>query len=174
MGLVQHRAAKATGSPLLDVDVRNWKIDSGLSAGVAVAFLAAFLLEGSQWSHFLPYIDPALVTLLVLIMIWDPIKIVAEGVGELLAIAPEKAVQEQVREEFARMVTEYPVDDFTLRMLKSGRTHYLLAHVVLKPDAQIQRIEELDTMRRRFTTGLQELHPPWEVDVVFVADKSLA
>lgn len=174
LAIVQHRAAKSTGSPLLEVDVRNWKIDSALSAGVAVAFLAAFLLRDSQWSHLLPYVDPALVAVMVLLMIWDPIKIVAEGVGELLAIAPEKSVQDLVRVEFARLVADYPVDDFNLRMLKSGRTHYLLAHVVLNPDAEIQRIEELDAMRRRVTTGLQGLHPPWEVDVIFVADKSLA
>lgn len=174
LAVVQHRAAKATGSPLLAVDVRNWQIDSGLSGGVGVAFLVAFLLRDSQWTYLLPYVDPALVGLLVLLMIREPIKIVAEGIGELLAIAPEKEMQERVREEFARLVTDYPVEDFTLRMLKSGRAHYLLAHVVLKPDSQIQRIEELDAMRRRITTGLQELHPPWEVDVVFVADKSLA
>lgn len=174
LALVQQRAAKATGSPLLDVDVKNWKIDAGLSSGVAVAFLAAFVLKDSQWAHLLPYVDPALVTVLVLLMVWDPIKIVAEGVGELLAIAPEKSVQDQVHEEFARLVVDYPVDEFNLRMLKSGRTYYLLAHVVVEPDTPLESFEELDAMRRMITSGLRELHPPWEVDVVFVADKSLA
>lgn len=174
LAVMQHRAAKATGSPLLAVDVKNWQIDAGLSVGVGVAFLAAFLLRDSQWAHLLPFVDPALVTLLVLIMIWDPIKIVAEGVGELLAIAPEKSVQDQVHEEFARLVSDYPVDHFNLRMLKSGRTYYLLAHVVVEPDTPIASVAELDSMRAEITSGLRELHPPWEVDVVFVADRSLA
>ena len=174
LALAQRRAAKATGSPLLEVDVKNWQIDAALSAGVALAFSAAFLLRDSQWAHLLPYVDPALVTVLVLLMIWDPIRIVADGVGELLAVSPEKAVQEQVQEEFARLVADDPVDSFKLRMLKSGRTYYLLAHVVVTPRTRITGVEELDAMRSRITSGLRALHPPWEVDVVFVADKTLA
>ena len=174
LAVMQHRAAKTTASPLLAVDVKNWQIDAGLSTGVAVAFLVAFVLRESQWAHLLPYVDPTLVTVLVLIMIRDPIKIVAEGVAELLAIAPDKEMQDRVRDEFARLVTDYPVDDFNLRMLKSGRTYYLLAHVVVKPDTPIASVAELDSMRAEITSGLRELHPPWEVDVVFVADRSLA
>ena len=46
--------------------------------------------------------------------------------------------------------------------------------VVVEPDTPLESFEELDAMRRKITSGLRELHPPWEVDVVFVADKSLA
>jgi len=174
LAVVQNRAAKATGSPLLEVDVKNWKIDSLLSAGIGVAFLAAFLLRDSQWSGFLPYVDPTLVVLLVVIMIRDPIKIVVEGVGELLAVSPEESIQRQVRDEFARQVEEYPVRSFNLRMLKAGRTHYLLAHVVVEPESRIDDIREQDALRQQITSGLKKLQSPWEVDVVFVADESLA
>ena len=170
----QKRAAKITGSPLLEVDVENWKIDSLLSVGVGVAFLAAFLLRGSEWAQFLPYVDPVLVLILVAIMIKDPVRIVGEGVGELLAISPDKSVQEQVRDEFARLVEDYPVQSFNLRMLKAGRTYYLLAHVVVEAESPIGTIHELDEARREITRGLKKLHPPWEVDIVFVGDSSLA
>ena len=174
LALVQRRAALATRSPLLEVDVENWKIDALLSTGVGVAFLAAFLLRGSQWAEYLPYVDPTLVVILVAIMIKDPIKIIAAGVGELLAVSPDKRVQEQVRDEFARLVSDYPVQSFNLRMLKAGRTHYLLAHVVVDPEERVGSIRELDEARKRITEGLKQLHPPWEVDIVFVADPSLA
>ena len=174
LAVVQNRAAKATGSPLLEVDVKNWKIDSLLSAGIGVAFLAAFLLRDSQGSELLPYVDPTLVVLLVVIMIRDPIKIVVEGVGELLAVSPEESIQRQVRDEFARQVEEYPVRSFNLRMLKAGRTHYLLAHVVVEPESLIDDVREQDALRQQITSGLKKLQSPWEVDVVFVADESLA
>jgi len=174
LAVTQKRVAKRTGSPLLEVDVKNWKIDSLLSAGVGVAFLAAFLLRESQWAEYLPYVDPMLVIILVAIMIKDPVKIVAEGVGELLAISPEESTQLQVRDEFARQVEDYPVQSFNLRMLKAGRTYYLLAHVVVEAESPIGTIHELDEARREITRGLKKLHPPWEVDIVFVGDSSLA
>ena len=79
-----------------------------------------------------------------------------------------------MQEEFARQVAEYPVASFNLRMLKAGRTHYLLAHVVLAPQISIESIHSLDKMRRKITSGMKSLHPPWEVDIVFVGDESLA
>ena len=97
-----------------------------------------------------------------------------EGVGELVAIAPERAVQDEAREHFARLVADYPVERFTLRMLKSGRTFYLLAHVVVRPDYRPESVQDLDVMRAKIATGMKALHPPWEVDTVFVADESLA
>ena len=174
LAVMQKRAARTTRSPLLEVDVKNWKIDSLLSAGVGVAFLAAFFLRESNWSDLLPFVDPTLVILLVAIMIRDPIKIVVEGVGELLAISPEDSVQQQVRDEFARLVADYPVQSFNLRMLKAGRTYYLLAHVALEPDSPIDTIHDLDEARQEITRGLKRLHPPWEVDIVFVGDETLA
>lgn len=141
---------------------------------MGVAFLLAFLMRDSRWSYLLPYVDPALVALLVAVMIRDPIKIVVEGVGELLAVSPEETVQKQIQEKFARAVKGYPVRSFNLRMLKAGRTHYLLAHVVVEPDSRIDDIREQDALRKQITSGLKMLQPPWEVDVVFVADESLA
>jgi cation diffusion facilitator family transporter len=174
LAVLQNRAAKTTGSPLLEVDVKNWKVDALLSTGVGVAFLAAYLLRGSTWAEYMPYVDPTLVVILVAIMIKDPIKIIGEGVGELLAVSPDEATQQQVRDEFARLVADYPVQSFNLRMLKAGRTHYLLAHVVVEPASTIGSIKELDEARRQITEGLKQLHPPWEVDIVFVGDASLA
>lgn len=174
LAALQNRAAKTTGSPLLEVDVKNWKIDSLLSTGVGIAFLSAFLLRDSEWAEYLPYVDPTLVVILVAIMIKDPVRIVGEGVGELLAVSPDEAVQAQIRDEFARLVENYPVQSFNLRMLKAGRTHYLLAHVVVDPESPVGSIRELDDARKQITEGLKQLHPPWEVDIVFVADPSLA
>jgi cation diffusion facilitator family transporter len=174
LAVLQNRAAKSTGSPLLEVDVKNWKIDSLLSTGVGIAFLAAFLLRGSEWARYLPYVDPILVVILVAIMIKDPVKIIGEGVGELLAVSPDEELQRQVRDEFARLVADYPVQSFNLRMLKAGRTYYLLAHVVVDPESHIGSIRELDDARRQIAAGLKQLHPPWEVDIVFVADPLLA
>lgn len=171
---VQGRAAKASGSPLLQVDAKNWRIDCLLSAGVGVTFLSAFVLRDSEWGEWLPYVDPVLVVLLVAIMIRDPIEIVVEGVGELLAVSPEESIQRQVRDEFARLVEDLPVESFTLRMLKAGRAHYLLAHVVVERDSPLASIRDLDEARGHITQGLKRLHPPWEVDIVFVGDETLA
>jgi cation diffusion facilitator family transporter len=168
------RAAKRTGSPLIDVEVHTWRIDAVMSLGVLTAFAAAFFLDRTQWSHLVNYVDPALVIILVLAVIPTPIRIVWDGLGELLGAAPKESVQREVEEKFAELLAGYPVKKTVLRMERVGRTSYLLAHVVVEPDLALDGIEELDELRRALAAGIQELHPSWIVDTVFVADESLA
>ncbi|MGB5550413.1 MAG: hypothetical protein WBO74_07945, partial [Thermoanaerobaculia bacterium] len=83
-------------------------------------------------------------------------------------------VQREVEEKFRVLLEGYPVVKTVLRMERVGRTSYLLAHVVVEPDLPLAGIEELDELRRQIASGIQELHPSWIVDTVFVADESLA
>ncbi|MGB5163437.1 MAG: cation diffusion facilitator family transporter [Thermoanaerobaculia bacterium] len=168
------RAAKKSGSPLIDVEVHTWRIDAIMSLGVLAAFAAAFFVDRTRWSQLVDYVDPALVIVLVLAVISTPIRIVWDGLGELLGAAPKEPVQREVEEKFRELLEGYPVVKTVLRMERVGRTSYLLAHVVVEPDLPLAGIEELDELRRQIASGIQELHPSWIVDTVFVADESLA
>lgn len=173
MAGVMSALAKRSRSPLVAVEVQTWRVDAVVSLGVVAAFLAAFLLEGSRWSHVVDYVDPGLVTLMILAVIPTPIRIVLNSLGELLSIAPEKPVQQEVQERFDELVADYPFDKNILRMARVGRVSYLLAHILVKPDFRLQSVGELDLIRKRIESGIRELHPSWEVDTLFVADESL-
>ena len=174
VAILLSRAAKKTGSPLIEVEVHTWRIDAIMSLGVLAAFVAAFFVDRTQWSHLVNYVDPALVVILVLAVISTPIRIVIEGLGELLGAAPRESVQREVEDKFEELLAGYPVEKTVLRMERVGRTSYLLAHVVVEPNLELTGIEELDDLRRKIAAGIQELHPSWIVDTVFVADESLA
>jgi predicted Co/Zn/Cd cation transporter (cation efflux family) len=134
---------------------------------------AAYLLEGSRWSGVVDYVDPGLVTLMILAVILMPIRIVLDSLGELLTIAPEKPVQQEVQERFDELVADYPFVNSTLRMARVGRVSYLLAHILVRPEFRVQDVSDLDTIRKRIEAGIRDLHPSWEVDTLFVADESL-
>jgi cation diffusion facilitator family transporter len=173
LAVAQNRVAKATGSPLLEVDARNWRIDGILSGAVLLAFLGAFLIQKTRWSHLLPYVDPALVAVLIVAVVREPVRIVRDGLGELLYISPPPEVQHEVRQRFDELVADYGFQRTHLRMVKVGRVSYLSAHVVVPEGFVLSRIDELDEIRRRIAQGIQELHPSWTVDTIFVADEAL-
>jgi cation diffusion facilitator family transporter len=174
VAILLSRAARKTGSPLIEVEVHTWRIDAIMSLGVLAAFVAAFFVDRTQWSHLVNYVDPALVVILVLAVIATPTRIVIEGLAELLGAAPKDSVQREVEKKFEELLAGYPVEKTVLRMERVGRTSYLLAHVVVEPNLELTGIEELDDLRRKIAAGIQELHPSWIVDTVFVADDSLA
>ena len=94
------------------------------------------------------------------------------------ALARERQAKRIARhrkeQQYGMLSARKPVTKTVLRMEKVGRTSYLLAHVVVESDLSLSGIEELDELRRKIAAGVQELHPSWIVDTVFVADESLA
>ena len=167
---VMHRAAVRTGSPLLALDVRSWLIDAALSAGVGLAFVLAYLIQDTGFAWFVPYTDPALVALLTLFILPVPLRIVREGMHQLLGGAPEPDVQARIdallEQEFQHL------DDVTprVRMLQAGRLVYVQVYLIVPPDVEIGGIGLLDEVRDRIYEVLAADLPNLTLDVVFTAD----
>lgn len=170
VGAVQRRAAASIGSPLLAVDSRNWLIDGLLSGVVALVFLAALILGRTRWAAVVPYMDPALVILLVLGIAWVPLRIVRDSLREILAFAPDQALQDDVRGRVERALEEVPVASSQVRIMKIGRFLYVLNQIVVSPEFRPGRVEELDRVRERIAAALEGVEPTPVVDTLFTED----
>jgi cation diffusion facilitator family transporter len=168
---VQSRINKTTGSPLLAVDVKNWTLDGFINTGVGLAFLIAMVFTGTRWDSVVPYVDPILLILLVLALIWVPLTTVLENVGELLQIAPVAEEQKQVRERFDKAILHVPVEKSYVRMVKIGRFFYCLCQLIMPPSYRIESVKDLDEIRGRIAAGLEGVHPRLVLDVLFTENE---
>ncbi len=168
---LQQRGARRTESPLLEVEAGSWRIDGFLSLAVALAFGASYLATGTRFEPFLPFVDPSLVILLVLLAAPVPLRVVGRNVGELLLGAPPEAAQDAVRERVEAVMGELPVRRTVIRMMKVGRQRAALVYVLVEAGTALEGIEELDEVRQSVTEELAALQPSWVVDVLFVADE---
>ena len=84
----QRRLAREVGSPLLEVDARNWFVDGMISSTAAVAFIVAAVLTHLGHTTAADYVDPTLVVILVLVMARIPIITFWESLLEILQVAP--------------------------------------------------------------------------------------
>jgi len=171
VGGVQRRAARRTGSPLVEVDAKNWLVDGVLSGVVAAVFVAALLLERSQYAHWVPYIDPVLVIAVVLAILVVPIRIVREGLREILGFAPPSEVQADVRARIEGAVGEMPTAMVRVNMMKIGRFFYVLNQVVVSPEFRPSRVGDLDAVRERIARAMDGFEPTPIVDTVFTEDE---
>jgi len=167
---IQRRTARRTGSPLLEVETKQWLIDGWISGVVGVAFVVAYLLEGTSLAHWVPYVDPALVLVLVLVIIAVPVRIILGGVRELLNMAPDRETQAQVRERFATATQGQEFVESHVRMLKVGRFLYVLIQIVVPESFRVTRVRELDEIRQRISDEMKDLHPGFVMDTVFTED----
>ncbi|MCL7970794.1 MAG: cation diffusion facilitator family transporter [marine benthic group bacterium] len=171
VGAVQRRAARRIGSPLLEVDSKNWLIDGLLSGVVAAVFGLALILGRTRFAYMVPYVDPVLVIVLILAILAVPIRTIREGLREILAFAPEPGVQEEVRRRVEGAIGDLPLAASHVRMMKVGRFLYVLNQLVVSPEFRPGRVKELDKVRQRIATAMEGFEPTPIVDTVFTEDE---
>lgn len=166
------RAARSSHSPILQTDAHAWLMDAALSGGVALAFLAGYLLQGSRYSDLLPYLDPGLVILMVIALISIPFRTMREGLRGLLGAAPDDALQNALNVRAREVLSEMELDEFLIRMARLGRLLYALVYVRVPEDWTVRGIRDLDEARDTLEGALEEAAaeagvPIIEVDTVF-------
>ena len=63
IALIETTVANKTGLPMVRVDSKNWFVNGLISLSIGVTFIFVGLIKGSQWSRFIPYADPTIVTI---------------------------------------------------------------------------------------------------------------
>ena len=171
MALMLRRNAKKFHSPLLAVDARDWLVDAWISLGIALAFVGAFGLSHSQWSFMVPYVDPMLVTLIAIAVTPIPIKTVIEGVNQLLAAAPEPELETQIRSALEAQVEDYPIQQIQLQMAQIGRALCISIQVLVPSQFKLTHVQDLDSIRTKFTHSIEALHPYPDIEISFTGDE---
>ena len=61
---------------------KSWVIDTAISSAVLFGFLAGYLIVGTSYEMYLNYLDPLVVTILVVIAIPVPLRILWNSLKE--------------------------------------------------------------------------------------------
>jgi len=165
----QRALAKKTSSPLLVVDSKNWLIDGLMSVAVGIAFLVALLLADTPNDHLLPYADPAVVIILVILSLPIPFKIIRDNWKQMLGRAPDEALQQKARAAVARVLDASEEYDTKIRMDQLGRLTYLQLYVVIKGSLNPD-VSRLDGCRAAVHDALKDDFDNLALDVIFTHD----
>lgn len=170
--ILMHRYARRLNLPLLEVEARDWTVDGCISSAVALTFVVTMLLQDTAWNIYLPYVDPLLVALLVLVIIPLPLRTVFEGVNQLLGVAPESELDREIRKTISQVARsqKHPIDRFHLQMMVQGRVLYVFIQLLVPAEFAVERVQELDQLRQKFADAIADLHPFPEIDIVFTED----
>lgn len=174
MAWSQQRTSRTLTSPLLAADARNWMIDGLLSSATAAAFLLAFLLRDGDGAHLVPYVDPGLVLLLVLVTVRVPLSMIVANLREMVMAAPAEAQQADVRSRVEGATGDLPVEMLRVRMAPIGRYFYVMVHVILPADWQPTSLRQIDDARCRVARALEGIHARPVLDVLFTSDRRWA
>lgn len=167
---VLHRAVKTSRSPLVEADAKNWLVNGAISSAVLLGFLSILVIRKTPLAFVLPYIDPTLVLILVLVFISVPIRMAWQALMELLNRALSPEVLKQARELIVQHTAGLPVQRLYVRAIQAGRTRMIMTHVVLPTTFRPDSLTQFDTIRQATHAALQRMHRPVILDMVFTAN----
>lgn len=165
----QRMLAKKTGSPLLSVDSKNWLIDGFMSVAVGIAFLIAVFLADSAYAHLLPYADPVVVIILVVLSLPIPFTIIRDNWRQMLGRAPGEAVQQKARAAVEKVLETSEDYDTKIRLDELGRLTYIQLYVVVKGSIDPD-LDRLDRCRSEVRDALKDDFDKLALDVIFTRD----
>jgi cation diffusion facilitator family transporter len=173
VGLVLRRATR-DGSDLVRAEAAEWVGDTLLSVGVLIGFLVAYALLAAGRDDLAAYVDPVMVTLVSLAFLWVPIKLIASSLREILSMAPEADVLDQLRACVAAVEERYAFSESFLRASKVGNRMDIEIDFVVGAESAVRTIAESDTVRQDLHERLAALGYERSVVVTFTADRRWA
>ncbi|MEL7356391.1 MAG: cation diffusion facilitator family transporter [Cyanobacteria bacterium J06560_6] len=172
MALLQKHFAQQSGSPILELDYKNWLIDGVISGAVTLAFGAILLLQNTAWEWLIPYADPALVLLLVIVVLPLPLQTVIQNGLQLMGKAPDGSRSEQVEEIVGTALASVPHQEYHIRQTSMGRMLYVQVYLcVTLAQEENYQAGEVDRVRSLIYEPLNAQFPFLAMDLVVTCDR---
>ena len=166
----QHVVARRIVSPIISVDARSWTIDGLITLMTTIAFFLGLLLKNGRFSAYVPYIDPVLVMVLVIMILPVPLRMLGSNIREALQFAASSDIQQSVRERLQQILSDVPAERTDIRVMKSGRYIYVTIYELIPDDSRDIPLYELDEIRGRVMESFEKSKWRYFIDLIFTMD----
>lgn len=172
-GLYVRRANRAIGSDLLALDAKSWLMSASMTVGLIIAFAFGALVEGTRHAWMAPYIDPAILAIVSLILIPIPIRTLTRAMKDILLVTP-RDLMAHVENVAQHIVVRHGFEGFRAYVAKVGRGRQIELYFLVARNGPARRIEEWDAMRDEIAAELGGDNPDLWLTIAFTTDPEWA
>jgi cation diffusion facilitator family transporter len=169
MTLLLSRRARALKSPMLRIDARSWLVSAFLSLGLLLGFALATALAGTQWQHWIPYLDAIALLSMAVIMLPMPLMGLWRSMSDVLQVAPNE-LDLRVHEVMDGLVKERQFLEYTSYVARAGRGRFVEIHILVAPGTAMD-IATADAIRSEVSQRLNAGAPTFWLTIDFTADR---
>lgn len=119
-------------TPTIAAELYLWKQDIANSIGLSAGFFAQIALSRTPLRWLVPYMDSVIAIVMAGILIREPVQSIAQGLRELVLMAPDAETMGRIREEVNGILEEYLYSCTFLDVIQTGRKIWV--EVYLTPD----------------------------------------
>ncbi len=124
---------KKLNTSILNLEYKNWLIDTLISASVGFTFVISWMLEGTFMNEYLVYTDAFATLLIILIVIKLPLQTIYSGIREILLSAPPTEITDIIDKTGNEIFSRNNIEEYNWKITKTGREIYILFHAKVKP-----------------------------------------
>ena len=157
-------------SELIAAEMNQWHMDALLSLGVFVGFIIGWGLAFTPLDFIVPFVDPLMVLLVAGYFIKVPLSEMYGALRELLEMAPEHVISQEVAGHVSELGNIYSFDSYDMRLQKMGSKLYIEVDYVVPRGNPID-IRTMDYIRHQLKERLQELPLNLWTTIVFTHEK---
>ena len=159
-----YRKNRTMHSPLINMEMQGWKIDSIVSLGMAFAFLLPFIFPFDWFERVIPYLDQIITVVLSLIMIPTPIRTIITGIRDLMLIPPEEETVNDIKETIEPIIGVYGHKNLYYDIVRTGRKLWISVYITF--DKDIVSLSKFKIMQDQCIRVLAEKYPDFYFELL--------
>ncbi len=168
LAYILYRMNQTAQSSMIEVDLQGWIVGGILSVAVGLSFLAVIWMESAGYHQWVPYMDPLVLLVLIVMMLPMPLKILKENGLQIIGRSDNAEHLAELQQMTSAVFAEVPVVDIKLRALQEGRMIYVQAYIQLQSDTPFD-LNQQDCYRKRLYQQLKQTNDYLSLDVIYTA-----
>ncbi|WP_188035557.1 cation diffusion facilitator family transporter [Pseudomonas sp. EZ-C24] len=173
IAVVEARANRTLNSDFVRMDVKGWVMSASITAALLIAFCVGLAIQGTQWQWISPYIDPAVLGLVCLVIIPLPLSVVRQALADIFLVTPSD-LKQHVDNVAQAFVHKHGLQSFRAYVAKVGRSREIELYFIVPADMAARTIAEWDALRNEIGDAVGGEGPDRWITVVFTGDPEWA
>ncbi|MEP9350078.1 cation transporter [Xanthobacter sp. KR7-225] len=173
MALFASRANRSIKSDFLALDAKAWLMSAALTAALLVAFVAGALVQGTRLAWISPYIDPAALAAVCLVLIPLPFGTVKRALADILLVTPP-ALKQHVDAVARAVMARHGFVSFRAYVARVGRGRQIELYFIVPGGWPPKPLEAWDKIRDEIGAAIGDDNPDRWLTIVFTTDPEWA
>lgn len=146
MAIHNRHANRSIRSNFVALDVQGWTISAALTGALLAAFVFGWGIQGTALAPLSPYVDPAVLALVCVIVIPLPVPTIRRALADILLITPPDMMA-QVDRVARDVVARHGFLDHRAYVARVGRGRQIELYFIVPQGQPPRPLEEWDAIR---------------------------
>ena len=173
MALFARNANRSIQSDFVALDATSWLMSSALTAALLVAFVFGYLIQGTELAWLSPYIDPAALAIVCLVIIPIPAGTIRQALADILLVTPAD-LKRHVDTVATEIVRRHGFLSYRAYVARVGRGRQIELYFLVPTDWPPKRLEEWDPIRDEVGEAIGGDTPDRWLTIAFTTDPEWA